>query len=84
MDKKTLKAKHESGILPTVGVLTISNTLAIEVITFEYGITDYILGCYGSNENKTYFRVKLYDAYENTYFKIGKAKYLLSDVMRVA
>lgn len=64
-----------------IGAMHITNTLALEVYGYEYGIDDKIVYKY-SNENKLR-KVKLYDNTKGIYFNTPTGKVYLNEIIRV-
>ena len=64
-----------------IGTMHITNTLALEVYGYEYGIDDKIVYKY-SDENKLR-KVKLYDNTKGIYFNTPTGKVYLNEIVRV-
>lgn len=65
-----------------IGVLTLTNNLALEVLEIEYGIDDYVIYKF-SNDIKAR-RGKLYTTVKGrSYFKVRGTRYYLDEFMKV-
>ena len=64
-----------------IGSMSITNSLALEVYGYEYGVDDKIIYKY-SNENK-YRKAKLYENKKGIYFNTPTGKTYLSEIIRI-
>ena len=63
-----------------IGSMSITNSLALEVYGYEYGVDDKIIYKY-SNENK-FRKVKLYESTKGIYFTTPTGRTYLNEIMK--
>ena len=66
--------------LKVIGSMSITNSLALEVYGYEYGVDDKIIYKY-SNENK-FRKVKLYESTKGIYFNTPTGRTYLNEIMK--
>ena len=64
-----------------IGSMSITNSLALEVYGYEYGVDDKIIYKY-SNENK-YRKAKLYESIKGIYFNTPTGRTYLNEIIRI-
>lgn len=64
-----------------IGSMSITNSLALEVYGYEYGVDDKIIYKY-SNENK-YRKAKLYESIKGIYFTTPTGRTYLNEIIRI-
>ena len=67
--------------LEIIGSMCITNNLALEVYSYEYGINDKIIYKY-SGENK-FRKARLYENTKGIYFNTPTGKTYLSEIIRI-
>ena len=76
-----MKRGNKMKDLKVIGSMGITNSLALEVYGYEYGVDDKIIYKY-SNENK-YRKVKLYESTKGIYFNTPTGRTYLNEIIRI-